>query len=225
MSIIRIAMTVPNIRILIADDHKIMRDGLHTLLEKQVDFKVVAEAGDGRTAVKMAQELTPNLVVMDVSMSDMNGIEATRQIVSRIPGIKIIALSMHADRQYIVEMLKAGASGYVLKDCAFDELIYAIRLVLDNVMYLSPKITNTILSEYINEVPFKNITAFSSLTNREREVLQLIAEGNTTKEIAGLLDVSIKTVETHRQQLMNKLKIHSIAGLTKYAVREGLTSL
>lgn len=225
LSAIKTAMTTPNIKILIADDHKIMRDGLRTLLEKQADFKVVAEAGDGRTAVKLAQELNPHLVVMDVSMSDMNGVEASRQIISKIPGIKIIALSMHSDRQYIVEMLKAGASGYVLKDCAFDELIYAIRSVLDNVMYLSSKITDTILTEYINEVPFKNITAFSSLTNREREVLQLIAEGNTTKEIAALLGVSIKTVETHRQQLMNKLKIHSIAGLTKYAVREGLTSL
>jgi DNA-binding NarL/FixJ family response regulator len=214
-----------NKKILIADDHKIMREGLRTLLEKQVDFQVVAEAGDGRTAVKMALKFSPDLIVMDASMPDMNGIEATRQIVSNIPGTKIIALSMHSDRQYIVEMLKAGASGYVLKDCAFDELIYAIRLVLDDVMYLSPKITDAILTEYINDVPFKNITAFSSLTNREREVLQLIAEGNTTKEIAALLGVSIKTVETHRQQLMNKLKIHSIAGLTKYAVREGLTSL
>lgn len=218
-------MSDTNKKILIADDHKIMRDGLRTLLEKQVDFQVVGEAGDGRTAAKMAQELTPDLIVMDASMPDMNGIEATRQIVSRIPGIKIIALSMHSDRQYIVEMLKAGASGYVLKDCAFDELIHAIRSVLDDVMYLSPKISDAILTEYINEVPFKNITAFSSITNREREVLQLIAEGNTTKEIAGLLNVSVKTVETHRQQLMNKLKIHSIAGLTKYAVREGLTSL
>ncbi len=218
-------MADSNKKILIADDHKIMREGLRTLLEKQVDFQVVAEAGDGRTAVKMALKFSPDLIVMDASMPDMNGIEATRQIVSNIPGTKIIALSMHSDRQYIVEMLKAGASGYVLKDCAFDELIYAIRLVLDDVMYLSPKITDAILTEYINDVPFKNITAFSSLTNREREVLQLIAEGNTTKEIAALLGVSIKTVETHRQQLMNKLKIHSIAGLTKYAVREGLTSL
>ncbi|MDO8282938.1 MAG: response regulator transcription factor [Thermodesulfovibrionia bacterium] len=218
-------MTDTNIKILIADDHKIMRDGLRTLLEKQADFQIVAEAGDGRTAVKMAQELSPDLIVMDASMPDMNGIEATRQIISSIPGIKIIALSMHSDRHYIVEMLKAGASGYVLKDCAFDELISAMRSVLDDAMYLSPKITDTILTEYINDVPFKNISAFSSLTNREREVLQLIAEGNTTKEIAGLLGISIKTVETHRQQLMNKLKIHSIAGLTKYAVREGLTSL
>lgn len=212
-------------KILIADDHKIMRDGLRMLLEKQADFRIVAEAGDGRTAVKMAHELSPDLVVMDASMPDMNGIEATRQIVSGIPGIKIIALSMHSERHYIVEMLKAGASGYVLKDCAFDELISAIRSVLDNTMYLSPKITDTILKEYIHDVPFKNISAFSSITNREREILQLIAEGNTTKEIAGLLDISVKTVETHRQQLMNKLKIHSIAGLTKYAVREGLTSL
>ncbi|MBI4826968.1 MAG: response regulator transcription factor [Nitrospirae bacterium] len=218
-------MTDTNKKILIADDHKIMRDGLRMLLEKQEDFKVIAEAGDGRSAVRMALDLSPDLIVMDASMPDMNGIEATRQILSKDTSIKIIALSMHSERQYIIEMLKAGAQGYVLKDCAYDELINAIRSVLNDVMYLSPKISDAILTEYINNVPFKNITAFSSLTNREREVLQLIAEGNTTKEIAGLLNVSVKTVETHRQQLMNKLKIHSIAGLTKYAVREGLTSL
>ncbi|MBI4843274.1 MAG: response regulator transcription factor [Nitrospirae bacterium] len=212
-------------KILIADDHKIMRDGLRILLEKHEEFKVIGEAGDGRTAVKMASELSPDLIVMDASMPDMNGIEATRQIMSKSSGVKIIALSMHSDRQYIIEMLKAGALGYVLKDCAYDELVNAIRSVMDDVMYLSPKIADSILTEYISGVPFKNITAFSSLTNREREVLQLISEGKTTKEIAAILNVSIKTVETHRQQLMNKLKIHSIAGLTKYAVREGLTSL
>ncbi len=211
--------------ILLVDDHKIMREGLRILLEKQEDLKIIAEAGDGRSAVSMAMELSPDLIVMDAVMPDMNGIEATRQIVSKKPGIKIIALSMHSDRQYITEMLKSGASGYVLKDCAFDELIFAIKAVLDGEMYLSQKLSDVILTEYLNDVPFKKITAFSSLTNREREVLQLIAEGKTTKKIAGDLNVSIKTIETHRQQLMNKLKIRSIAGLTKYAVREGLTSL
>jgi DNA-binding NarL/FixJ family response regulator len=214
-----------SIRVILADDHKIIREGLRNLLEKQDDLEIIAEAGNGRTTIKLAHELTPDLIVMDTIMPDLNGIEATRKIIADNPRIKIIALSMHSDRQFVIEMLKAGAMGYMLKDCAFEELIYAINSVINNQMYLSPKITTVMLKEYMRGVKKEKTSVFSVLSNREREVLQLIAEGKTTKEIAYHLNVSIKTIDTHRQQIMNKLKIHSIAELTKYAVREGLTPL
>ncbi len=213
------------IKIILADDHKIMREGLHTLLKKQQDLQIMAEAGDGRTAVKLVQKYSPDLVVMDAIMPDLNGIEATRQIIAANPRIKIIALSMYSDRQFIIEMFKAGASGYLLKDCAFEELISAIRSVVNNQIYLSPRIATVVLKEYVRYPSGDRSSVFLILSNREREVLQLIAEGKTTKDIAHNLNVSVKTIETHRHQIMNKLKIHSIAGLTKYAVREGLTSL
>lgn len=213
------------IKIILVDDHKIMREGLRNLLEREEDIQIVAEANDGRTAVKLARDLLPDLVVMDTSMPDLNGIEATRQIINENPGTKIIALSMHSDRHFVVEMLKAGASGYMLKDCAFDELVNAIKSVINDETYLSPKIAGIVLKEYMQGVSKDKSTVFSDLSNREREVLQLIAEGNSTKDIAFHLNVSVKTVETHRQQIMRKLKINNIAGLTKYAIKEGLTSL
>lgn len=212
------------LRIVLADDHKIMREGLRTLLEKQDDFEIIAEAGDGRTTVKLVDEHNPDLVVMDTVMPDLNGIEATRQIIAKNPKIKIIALSMHSDKQFVMQMLKAGASGYILKDCAFKELVYAIQSVVNGYIYLSPRINTMLLKERVFEPVAVNSSAFASLSNREREVLQMIAEGKSTKEIATALFVSVKTIETHRQQIMNKLNIHSIAGLTKYAIREGLTS-
>ncbi|MBI5409564.1 MAG: response regulator transcription factor [Nitrospirae bacterium] len=213
-----------SLRIILADDHKIMREGLRTLLEKQDDFLIIAEAGNGRTTVKLAEEHNPDLVVMDTVMPDLNGIEATRQIIARNPKIKIIALSMHSDKQFVMQMLKAGASGYILKDCAFKELVYAIQSVVDGYIYLSPRINTILLKERVFEHKEVNASAFAALSNREREVLQLIAEGRSTKEIAETLFVSVKTIETHRQQIMSKLNIHSIAGLTKYAIREGLTT-
>jgi DNA-binding NarL/FixJ family response regulator len=212
-------------KIILADDHKIMREGLRTLLEKQPDVEIIAEAGNGRNTVKLAKELTPDIIVMDTVMPDLNGIEATRQIIAANPNIKIIALSMYSDKQFVVEMLKAGASGYMIKDCAFEELIYAINSVINDQIYLSPKITTLVLKEYIRGPVKEKDSPFSILSNREREVLQLIAEGKSTKEIAFKLNVSIKTIETHRQQIMHKLEIHSIAELTKYAIREGLTPL
>ncbi len=213
------------IRIVIADDHQIMREGLRNLLENESDMQVIAEAGDGRTTVDLVQKHAPDLVVMDTIMPDLNGIEACRKIVSEDGNIKVVALSMHSDRRYVIEMLKAGASGYILKDCAFEELVNAIRIVMGNETYLSTAISSMVLREYMKGVPGKKPSVFSTLSNREREVLQLVAEGKMTKEIAGRLNVSVKTIETHRQQIMSKLNIHSIAELTKYAIREGITSL
>jgi DNA-binding NarL/FixJ family response regulator len=214
------------IRILIADDHQIVRQGLRTLLEKEPDMAVVAEADDGRATVRLVREKSPEVVIMDVAMPDLNGIEATRQIVAEFPKIKVIALSMYADQRFVLNMLKAGASGYLLKDCAFEELIRAIRLVMAHKTYLSPGVTDIVVKDYTaGGNNSSQPSVFSVLSPREREVLQLMAEGRTTSQIAGLLHVSVKTVETHRQQIMHKLKIHSVAELTKYAIREGLTSL
>ena len=212
------------IRILLADDHKIVRQGLRTLLEQEPDMEVVAEAEDGRIAVRLARELAPQVVIMDVGMPDLNGIEATRQVLADTPGLKVIALSMHSDRRFVVNMLKAGASGYLLKDSAFEELAAAIRVVMLNKTYLSPGVSDIVIKDYI-QGPREDSSVFSVLTPREREVLQLMAEGKSTKQIADRLHVSVKTIETHRQQIMTKLGIHSVAELTKYAVREGLSSL
>lgn len=213
------------IRILIADDHKIVREGLRNLIEKRPEMEVIGEAEDGRTAVKLTKELLPDIIIMDVAMPEMNGIEATRQIIAGAPHVKIIALSMHSDRRFIVEILKEGASGYLLKDCAFEELVNAINAVLTNRIYLSPRIADIVIKEYVNLFPRAEISVYSALTHREREVLQLLAEGKSTKDIASRLNVSVKTVETHRQQIMDRLGIHSVAELTKYAIREGMTSL
>lgn len=213
------------IKVLLADDHKIVRDGLRTLLEKHADIAVLGEAEDGREALQLAGKLSPDVVVMDIAMPELNGIEATRQILSEHPGIKIVALSMHSDKRFVSEMLKAGASAYLLKDCAFEELITAIRTIMKGKIYLSPGIAGVVLADYIRSDRKSEPSVFSQLSDREREVLQLMAEGKTTKEVAAHLNVSIKTVETHRTNIMTKLDIHSIAELTKYAVREGLTSL
>jgi DNA-binding NarL/FixJ family response regulator len=212
-------------KILLADDHKIIREGLRALLEKESDMEVVGEAQDGLTTIKLAKKLLPNIVIMDIGMPDMNGIDATRQIFSETQGIKVIALSMHSDRRFVLQMLKAGASGYLLKDSAFEELALAIKTVMAGQPYLSPKITDVVIKEYIVSLPKNEETVFTKITVREREVLQLLAEGKATKQIAAFLNVSVKTIETHRQQIMEKLDIHSIAELTKYAIREGLTSL
>jgi two-component system response regulator NreC len=212
-------------RIILADDHGIMREGLRALLEKQPGIEVIAEAENGRTTVELSRELKPDVVIIDISMPDLNGIEATRQIIAESPGVKVIALSMHSDRKFVREMLSAGASGYMLKDSAFEELDKAISTVNDNQTYLSPGIADTVVKDYLGKIVTDNSAASIALTNREREVLQLFAEGKTTKQIASLLCVSIKTIETHRKQIMDKLGLNSIAELTKYAIREGLTSL
>jgi DNA-binding NarL/FixJ family response regulator len=212
-------------KVLIADDHKIVREGLKALIDKQESMQVVAEADNGLEAVRLARKLQPDVVIMDLGMPQMNGIEATREVTAHEPGIKVIALSMHSDKRFVLQMIKAGASGYVLKDSAFEELITAIKTVVSNQSYLSPKITDVVIKDYVQTLSKGDVSAFSVLTAREREVLQLLAEGRSTKEIAASLSVSVKTVETHRQQIMDKLDIHSVAELTKYAIREGLTSL
>jgi len=214
-----------SIRILLAEDHKIMREGLRSLLEKQPDMEVIAEAGDGREALRLVQETSPNIVVMDVVMPDLNGMEATRQIVGECPGVKVIALSMHSDNLFVTEMLKSGASGYLLKDCAFEELARAIRAVVGGKTYLSPAISGVVIDDYLHRLSKSDFSDSEVLTDREREVLQLLAEGKSTKQIALKLHISVKTVETHRRQIMNKLDIHTVAELTKYAIRKGLTSL
>jgi DNA-binding NarL/FixJ family response regulator len=188
-------------------------------------MQVAAEACDGRTTVQLVRETMPNVVIIDIAMPDLNGIEATRQIVNDSPGAKIIALSMHSDRRFVLRMLEAGASGYLLKDSAFEELALAINTVVGGKIYLSPAIAGVVVEDFVRHSPQTSAQITTDVTPREREVLQLLAEGRTTKQIASQLNVSVKTVETHRRQVMEKLDIHSVAELTKYAVREGLTSL
>jgi len=214
-----------SIRVILADDHKIIRDGLRTLIEKETGMEVVAEAENGRKTIRLTQKLIPNVVIMDVSMPDMNGIEATRKIIAEMPHVRVIALSMHSDRRFVLGMLEAGASGYLLKDCAFDELSHAIRNVTAGHTYLSPKIADVVVKGYLSKISEATLMSGNVLTPREREILQLIAEGMSAKEIADHLNLGIKTVETHRRNMMQKLKMNSIAELTKYAVREGLVSL
>ncbi|HOI16033.1 MAG TPA: response regulator transcription factor [Geobacteraceae bacterium] len=214
-----------NIKVLLVDDHKIVREGLRSLLEKEGDITIVAEADNGRTAVQLANEALPDVVVMDIAMPEMNGIEATRRITAENPEIRVLALSMHSARRFVSEALSVGAKGYLLKDCAADELVRAIRTVAADKIYLSPDIADQIVKDYVKNLPDSAPAALSVLSTREKEVLQLIAEGRNTKEIAFTLNVSIKTIETHRQQIMKKLNLQSVAGLTRYAIREGLTPL
>lgn len=213
------------IKVLIVDDHKIFRDGLRKLIEKEEGMEVVADAENGRVALKLTEKLAPDVIIMDVTMPDMNGIEATRRIIMGRAETKVIALSMQSDRRYVLGMLEAGASGYLLKDCAFGELANAIRQVMAGKNYLSPNITDVVVQGYLNKIQDTVPAVGAALTSREREILQLLAEGLTAKEIASHLYLSIKTIETHRRNIMDKLKLRSIAQLTKYAVREGLVAL
>ena len=213
------------IKIVLADDHQIVRHGLRSLLSAEPDMEVVGEADNGRAVIRLVQDHAPQVVIMDISMPDLNGIEATRLILSETPGIKVIALSMHSDSLFVLNMFKAGASGYLLKDCALEELVKAVRTVMARKIYLSPGISDIVIKDFVVGYSSPDSSAYSILTNREREVLQLMAEGKTTNQIAESLCVSVKTVEAHRKQMMNKLDIHSVAELTKYAIRQGLTSL
>src|SRR6266850_1625131 len=212
-------------RILIADDHEMFRQGLRLLLDSQPDVEVVAETGDGRAAVALASEHLPDIVVMDVSMPDLNGIDATRQIIANAPhgkAPKVIALSAHADEHFAEQMLAAGASGYVVKHAAFPEMMEALSAVMAGKIYLSPTLPSTVKQQGTTDPA---ASGAHKLSPREREILQLLAEGKAMKEIASVLGVSIKTVETHRRTMMSKLGLYSVAELTKYAIREGVTSL
>ena len=209
-------------RILLADDHKILREGLRLLIEKESELELVGEADNGKIAVQMACDLKPDVVIMDIAMPEINGIEATRQIKAKVPDVKVIALSMHADKRYVIGMLQAGASGYLLKDSAFNEIVTAILSVKSNHIYLSPIITKVAIDDYIK---LKEQSVDSSLSSREREVLKLLTAGMNTKQIAAELCVSIKTIESHRQRIMKKLDIHNLVDLTKYTIRMGFSSV
>lgn len=212
------------VRIIIADDHRIVRECLRMLLESETDMEVIAEAATGREVLRQTQELLPDIVIMDVSMPELNGIEATRQLLSFSPWVRVIALSMHADSHFVLDMFRSGASGYLLKECGLEELVKAVRTVANRKTYISPGISDIVIRDFLIGRQAAHGSAFSILTAREREVLQLLAEGKTTHQIAECLFVSIKTIESHRKQLMDKLGIHSVAGLTKYAIRQGLTA-
>jgi len=211
-----------SVRIILADDHKIMRDGLRNMLDKEPGMEVLAEAKNGREAVHLAEKLRPDVLIMDISMDDLNGIDATRSIVAKGLGTRVIALSMHADKRFVAGMFEAGAVAYLLKDCAYEELLQAIRQAMAGRTYLCSMISGVVIRDYIQRM---RKSEASLLSPREKEILQLLAEGGTTKLIADKLKVSVKTVETHRQHIMDKLNIFSIAELTKYAIKEGITSL
>ena len=212
-------------KVLLVDDHAIIREGLRSLLEKEPNMEVIADTDNGRKARDLVRELSPDIVIMDITMPGLNGIEATRQITAESPHVKVIALSIHSKRRYVADMLSAGATGYILKECLFDELVQAIQAVVAGGQYLSPRITDVVVSDYVKRLSSTAYSPFEALSNREREVLQLVAEGKSTKQIALELHVSTKTIEANRRQIMEKLDIHSVAELTKYAIREGLTTL
>jgi two-component system response regulator NreC len=213
------------IRVLLAEDHTMVRKGLRALLDNEEDIEVVGEAEDGRQAIQMTQKLRPEVVVMDISMPRLNGLEATRQIHKLMPEVKVLILTMHTNEEYVFQILKAKAKGYVGKQSAPEELIRAIRAIHQGKTYLSVAVSQVVVEEYLQRVEdSRQKDPFNKLTTREREVLQLIAEGYSTKDIAQQLFISVKTVETHRAHLMEKLGLHSTVELTRYAIRRGLTS-
>lgn len=210
------------IRVLIADDHQMLRKGLAGLLAES-GFEVVAEAGDGREAVRLAGQLLPDVAVLDVTMPGLNGIEAARSICRDAPSVRVLALSMHSESRFVTEMFKAGANGYVLKMCEFEELAEAVRTVAAGGSYVSRQVAGEVIRNLAGQLP--DSSDAGGLSDREREVLQLLAEGKSSKECALLLHVSVKTIDTHRRQIMQKLNLSSVAELTKYAIRSGLTNL
>jgi len=211
------------LKILLVDDHVILREGLRALLEKDPELVVAGEAGNGAEAVRLAAELQPDLVIMDLTMPVMSGIDATREITRKYPHIKVLALSMENDRTFVVEVLKNGASGYLLKDTAFAELLEAVYTIGRGETFLPKKITTLLVREFLQCIPDEISPVYENLSPREREILQLIANGKSTKEIAHSLDLSIKTVDNQRYGIMQKLQLFSIAELTKFAVRHGLS--
>ncbi len=212
------------VRVILVDDHEIMREGMCALLRKCEDIEVVGQAANGRAAVELVEQLDPDVVIMDIGMPNLNGIEATRQMKTQRPALKIMALSTHSDGTIVAKMIKAGASGYMLKESAFSELKEGIVTMLQGQVFLCRQISKVVFSDYINMLTNPKAVESDGLSSREREVLQLVAEGHTTKEIAKILHLSPKTVDSHREHIMEKLGIRNVAGLTKYAMREGLTT-
>jgi two-component system response regulator NreC len=214
------------IRVVLADDHRMMREGIRALLERQKDIEVVGEAADGREAVRLAAQLSPDVVVMDVSMPLLNGIEATRQIRRDSPDVLVLILTVHESEDYVAQLLVAGASGYIIKRAAGDELINAIRAVDQGEAFLYPSVARVVIEDYVRRLKEgEGLGVQDVLTDREREVLQLIAEGYTNREIADLLHLSIKTVQNHRSKIMNKLDLHDRGELIKYAIQQGIIHL
>jgi DNA-binding NarL/FixJ family response regulator len=211
------------LRLVLVEDHALVRAGIRSLLEKLADLEVVAEAGDGRAALGLIAQHQPDVVLMDIKMSGLNGLEATARIVRDLPGVRVVILSMYANEEYVIQALRAGASGYLLKDAGTAELEVAVRAAARGETYLSPAISRRMIQDYLEVVGGEG-GALEQLTPRQREVLQLVAEGNSVKEIAQILHVSVKTVETHRAQLMERLDIHDVAGLVRYAIRVGLVA-
>jgi DNA-binding NarL/FixJ family response regulator len=210
-------------RVLLADDHALVRAGIRALIEKIPNVEVVGEASTGRAALELVKSKLPNLVLMDIGMAELGGLEALPRIVKDFPGVKVIILSAHANEEYVIRALRSGAAGYMLKDAATAELELAIRSVTEDKTYLSPSISRTVIDSYLERVGGQ-LSPLEQLTPRQREILQLVAEGKNTKEIAADLDISVKTVESHRLQLMERLHIHDVPGLVRYAVRSGLVS-
>ncbi len=211
-------------RVLLVDDHEIMREGMHALLRKCEDIEVVGQAADGRAAIELTDQLNPDIVILDIGMPNLNGIQAARQMKENHPQLKIMALSAHSDGSIVAQMIKAGANGYMLKESAFQELQDGITTLLDGHTFLCSRISKVVFPDYMTMLNNPRMTDGDGLSHREREVLQLIAEGQTSKEIAKTLNLSPKTIDSHREHIMEKLGIRNIAGLTKYAVREGLTT-
>ena len=215
-----------NIRVLLVDDHRIVRDGLRALLEREPDFEIVGQAEDGLGAVRLARELSPDVLVTDLSMPGLNGVEAVRRIRANNPDVRIVCLSVHDDRRLVLEVIEAGASGYVLKGCSFDELVRGIRMVMANQIYLSTELVGIFVEQYRRrDDEAATSMKRSPLTSREREIVQLFSEGHSTNDIAERLHLSSKTVATHREHIFDKLQLASVAELTRYAIREGLSSL
>jgi two-component system NarL family response regulator len=212
-----------NTKILLVDDHRIVRQGVRALLEREEGLSVVGEASDGREAIRLASTTHPDVILMDVSMPELNGIDATKLILADTPKAKIIGLSMHTEPRFVLDMLAAGAAGYLVKSTMIDDVVRAIQATMNGQIYLSPEISGVVVGAVVR--PVSTPAAPSTLSTREREVLQLLAEGYTSKHIADRLCVAVSTIESHRKQIMAKLGLHSVAALTKYAVREGLTTL